>query len=424
MNFNENDLLEGAHPLEEKNSFAEGIQLEGCPSRCPGCKHRDWSALASEKQKSDWIKRVLEPWQGVIEPLQRVEEFRRFHYRKKVCLHAEWMSGVWNFGLRVRKKPLAESLDLSATNDSHASKQSHLSFETEVIPIPNCPIQSKNIQALLDVLSQRLPSSDRLPLVYLSVSGALLTLVIKSQEIDPSLCHALVQEYDWSQWGIQGVWVNLNPSAGHRVFSPRGWRLIWGKERVQEGGFFYGPDSFQQLIPELHQHSLDQVKEFFLESHRSPGVRKSFAVMDLYSGVGRSLKEWQSFCVPTVGVELSGDAVRCLSLNVSDSLILRGKASQRIPQLNEWKESYSGVDLYAYLNPPRLGLETEITHWLTHQARPLKVAYLSCSAGTLKRDLEMFSNANYRVMRVIPYDFFPRTHHVETLVLLERKEDF
>jgi tRNA/tmRNA/rRNA uracil-C5-methylase (TrmA/RlmC/RlmD family) len=51
--------------------------------------------------------------------------------------------------------------------------------------------------------------------------------------------------------------------------------------------------------------------------------------------------------------------------------------------------------------------------------RPQRMAYLSCSAGTLRRDLEHLTAAGYRVMRIIPYDFFPQTHHVETLVFLK-----
>lgn len=53
--------------------------------------------------------------------------------------------------------------------------------------------------------------------------------------------------------------------------------------------------------------------------------------------------------------------------------------------------------------------------------RPKRIAYLSCSAGTLRRDLEGLPVSGYRVVRIIPYDFFPQTYHVETLVLLERE---
>jgi 23S rRNA (uracil1939-C5)-methyltransferase len=53
--------------------------------------------------------------------------------------------------------------------------------------------------------------------------------------------------------------------------------------------------------------------------------------------------------------------------------------------------------------------------------RPSRIAYLSCSAGTLARDLECFEAAGFRVDGLRGYDFFPLTHHVEVLALLSRK---
>ena len=72
------------------------------------------------------------------------------------------------------------------------------------------------------------------------------------------------------------------------------------------------------------------------------------------------------------------------------------------------------------MNPPRSGLEREVAGALARELRPARVAYLSCSAGTLARDLAAFEDAGYSVASIRPYDFFPGTHHVEALALLER----
>jgi len=47
------------------------------------------------------------------------------------------------------------------------------------------------------------------------------------------------------------------------------------------------------------------------------------------------------------------------------------------------------------------------------------LSHLSCSAGTLGRDLQTLTTAGYAVNTLIPYDFFPQTRHVETLALLQ-----
>ena len=70
----------------------------------------------------------------------------------------------------------------------------------------------------------------------------------------------------------------------------------------------------------------------------------------------------------------------------------------------------------AYVNPPRTGLEPPVAELLaTHQLRG--AVYLSCSPGTLARDLAILEKA-YTVERLVPYDFFPRTAAVEVLALL------
>ncbi len=48
----------------------------------------------------------------------------------------------------------------------------------------------------------------------------------------------------------------------------------------------------------------------------------------------------------------------------------------------------------------------------------MRIAYLSCSAGTLARDLHLLEIAGYRIDAILPFDFFPQTHHVETLALV------
>ena len=62
----------------------------------------------------------------------------------------------------------------------------------------------------------------------------------------------------------------------------------------------------------------------------------------------------------------------------------------------------------------------EVARALFEELRPARYAYLSCSAGTLARDLALSESSGYRVTAIRPYDFFPNTHHVEALALAVR----
>jgi len=173
----------------------------------------------------------------------------------------------------------------------------------------------------------------------------------------------------------------------------------------------HGPTAFAQALPELHQAGLGMAV-----SHLQPGA--GVAVLDLYCGYGASLRAWVEAGSAALGVELSGEAVELCTDNALQASVLRGTCAQRLPQVRQWWREQGG-ERVAYVNPPRSGLEPEIVATLARELRPARVAYLSCSAGTLARDLGAFCEAGYRVVGIHPFDFFPLTHHVEALALLE-----
>ena len=358
---------------------------EGCEERCPACKHRGLSADESESQKLAWLRRALAPWAETIAPVRGAAAGARLGYRRKVCLHAEFRDGAWAFGLRRALEGRRES---------------------EVIGIPRCPVHAPEVRARLAELEQ-LPAD--LPLKFVLISGDFVTLVLKTATL-PAMPWL---DDVWSRLpGVAGLFANLNPAAGFRVVAHKGWHLLKGQSEFEENGLFYGPESFMQLIPPLHHASMSEAV-----AHIAP--QEGEMVLDLYSGLGASLKLWKSRGVPALGVELGGEMVRLLEKNVGPDACLRGRVSDRLPQLKDWVAAQGKVPL-VYANPPRTGLEPEVAAWLARELRPARVAYLSCSAGTLARDLAVFADAGYATVRITPYDFFPNTHHVETLALLAR----
>jgi len=356
----------------------------GCEIRCPACAHRTLSAQESQAHKQHWLEDQLAPWQNKLAPLQAAPERQRWSYRNKVCLSTAWAQGSWQFGLISRK---------------------------ELIPIPHCPVHVEPINRAIQRLAHALPPAPQFPLAYYLQSGAQATLVLKTNQLpDLSwLCASL--QAGLSAMGIEGLWLHLHPSAGRRVVAKKAWCLVWGRPRSADSdGLVYGPTAFQQLIPPLYRRALDQAEAFLAPSARD-------AVVDLYCGIGSSLRRWCKCGAWIVGVELDGEAVECARLNAPEAVVLRGRCAERIPQLNAWLAEQGGKERLLYANPPRTGLEPELKNWVA-QLRPARIAYLSCSAGTLRRDLEVLERAGYRVEQIIPYDFFPQTHHVETLALL------
>ena len=73
------------------------------------------------------------------------------------------------------------------------------------------------------------------------------------------------------------------------------------------------------------------------------------------------------------------------------------------------------------LDPPRKGCDVHLIDTVVNMA-PRRVVYVSCDPATLARDLKLFGEKGYETREATPVDLFPRTGHVETVVLLSKGE--
>ncbi len=73
----------------------------------------------------------------------------------------------------------------------------------------------------------------------------------------------------------------------------------------------------------------------------------------------------------------------------------------------------------ALIDPPRQGLAPSVAQAMAKAKTVDSLLYLSCHPESLLRDLKVFIETGWKICKVLPFDFFPRTAHIETLVLLE-----
>ncbi|HNX07368.1 MAG TPA: hypothetical protein PKL96_07275 [Bacteroidales bacterium] len=358
-----------------------------CPEQCNGCRHRYFTEEESLQKKTWFLQKKLSVWNENFDVIRSVSGLARKYYRKKVCLHTVYNGTTWEFGMISHRQFLAT---------------------------PACPVQHKQIGEVIKLLTNILPPPEKFPLRFFIQSGNQVMLVLKTAVLPDNAWLGPVVEEHLRQLGVEGGWLHLNPSAGNKIFMKHNFFLLFGSDvSIDEQGMCYGPMSFQQLIPGLYFDSLNEAASFLIPGNNS-------LMVDLCCGTGYSMKKWLSAGSITAGVELSGEAVACARKNVPGALIYRGKCRDRLPQLSRLVEEHNSVTKLLYVNPPRTGLEPEVLQWITGSYQPGSMAYLSCSAGTLARDLDFLCTAGYVVKKIIPYDFFPQTLHVECLVLLSK----
>jgi 23S rRNA (uracil1939-C5)-methyltransferase len=139
------------------------------------------------------------------------------------------------------------------------------------------------------------------------------------------------------------------------------------------------------------------------------------SILDLYAGVGARAIRWAGQGARVTACEVSGaavDAGTAAAASVgAEVAFVADRVEQRIAYLLP-------ADLVV-VNPPRAGLSRLVSRALVSgEARSL--AYVSCDPATLARDLARLASG-WEVREVQPFDAFPQTAHVETIVWLDRR---
>ncbi len=143
---------------------------------------------------------------------------------------------------------------------------------------------------------------------------------------------------------------------------------------------------------------------------------------DLYSGVGLFGLVFAGRVGQVIMIEESPASDKIARYNVSyhnmeNVRVLDGSVENHLPVL---AESFSGRKI-AMIDPPRKGLSPSVIECLRQTAELPVLFYLSCSPQSLARDLsDLTADGSWKVASVHPFDFFPKTSHLETLVKLVR----
>ncbi|TGK21186.1 class I SAM-dependent RNA methyltransferase [Leptospira fluminis] len=192
----------------------------------------------------------------------------------------------------------------------------------------------------------------------------------------------------------------------------------YDKEEATVGPFFE-----EGLVWKIPAGGFTQVNRFlvqpWLERIRSWIPAGTESVLELYCGAGLISLSLSAKIKRLIGYELSGRSVRMARENAETA----GRKNLSFEVLDLEKESLpekisSESDLWI-LNPPRSGAAKKVMASLELR-KPRSLIYSSCNHTTLARDLRALDEFGYRIEDLVLADFFPRTHHFEVLVRLQR----
>ncbi len=258
--------------------------------------------------------------------------------------------------------------------------------------------------------------------------GFLRTLMIRTSSIGEIM--VLIQFYQEDKEKREGLLNHLkdhfpitsllyaiNPKGNDSLYDLEV-NLFAGRDHIfeeMEGlQFKIGPKSF-------YQTNSKQAYELYKLTREFADLKGDELVYDLYTGTGTIAQFVSQKAKKVVGVEAVPEAIEAAKENAQ-----RNGIENCTFYCGDMKEIFTeefiqqnGQPDVIITDPPRDGMHQKVVEQILKVA-PQKVVYVSCNSATQARDLALM-NESYQVTKVQPVDMFPQTHHVENIVLLERR---
>ncbi len=212
------------------------------------------------------------------------------------------------------------------------------------------------------------------------------------------------------------LWVNnlkCNDTIGDlEVHTYAGTDFIY--ETMEDLRFKVDPKSF-------YQTNTEQAYELYKVTRNFAGLTGNELVYDLYTGTGTIANFVAHQARQVIGIEYVPEAIEDAKVNaeingLANTLFYAGDMKDILNR--EFIDRHGTPDVII-TDPPRAGMHTDVIDTILFAA-PRRIVYVSCNPATQARDLQLLDGA-YRVVAVQPVDMFPQTHHVENVVLLERR---
>ena len=376
-----------------------------CPyyPKCGGCQFRHMTYAAELEAKRQRVEDAFRRIGGLDLPVSQILGAQRpERYRNKVQL------------------PVAEEREGPKIGFFRA--RSH-----DVVDVADCLLQPEAASAAAGAVRQwmrafQVPAYDetahkgliRHLFLRFARSGVLCCLVVNGRELPhwKELLDALREAVP----ALSGLVLSVNRERTNVVLGKE-LHTLWGEGYLDDElcglTFRISPLSFYQVDHDQCQVLYDRAVEL-------AGLTGTETVLDLYCGIGTISLAMARKAGRVVGAEIVPPAVEDARANaarngVANAEFFCGDAAEAARRF-----AAGGLRPHAIcVDPPRKGLAPEVIESMAAMA-PERIVYVSCDPATLARDLERLGQRGYAPQKALCVDMFPRTAHVETVVLLSK----
>jgi 23S rRNA (uracil1939-C5)-methyltransferase len=248
---------------------------------------------------------------------------------------------------------------------------------------------------------------------YAETTGdVMFCIVAGSRHFDGEdvLYHSIEEKYPQ----VKSIVVNVNAEETNVILGKHSY-TVFGEGFIQDMlcglRFEIAPEAFYQI-------NRTQAETLYAKAEEYAHLSGSETLIDLYCGAGTIGLSMADKCKELIGVEIIPEAIENAKRNASQNGVHNARFFCGDATAAAAKLRAEGVapDVIV-VDPPRKGLTPELIDTIMRMS-PDRVVYVSCDPATMARDLKLFIDQNYSVKEITPVDMFPRTSHVESVVLL------
>lgn len=364
-----------------KKKFAKGFAadvLKASPHRveapcpyygiCGGCSFQhcdeETELLAKENHVNNVLRRIGGFGDLSVLPMDRSRPLYR--YRNKVTWHIK--NGIIGF---------------------------YRAGSAEFVPIEDCLLLAEPLCDATDALRRIAPRHAHTVMLRTNQKGEVFTAIDGEEPLGTA--EDLMSQCS----NIKGVEVN-----GSMIGVVPGMTLAGYDFDVSPRGFF-----------QVNFAAMESLIDFVHESMLPP--ERNSVLLDLYCGVGTlGIVLSQDFS-EVWGIESFADSIPAAECNALRNKINGHYTAAKTEDSLEKLLERLPIPHTVVVDPPRAGLDGRTAELLT-QCGAKQLIYISCDPATLSRDLKILAST-YQPRQIKPFNLFPRTAHVETIVLLQKE---
>ena len=254
------------------------------------------------------------------------------------------------------------------------------------------------------------------------VSGeVLLTIVINGEGLknEQELVKRITEKFP----SVVGILVNQNKENTNVVLG-EGYRTLWGRDHIFDT---LSGVRLKITAPSFYQVNHSSAELLYAKAKELAAPTKDDTLLDLFCGAGSIGLSMADSVRELIGIEIVESAVLCArenarSCDIDNAYFFTGDATET-EQLLANAEKQLGKKILpdiVILDPPRAGCDERLIKFVSG-LDPKRIVYISCNPKTLARDVVLFRDLGYDTDTVYPFDLFPMTGHVESVVCLTRR---